>query len=274
LKPTSTPVTPAVPSESSYPPEALNLFKEYDRASYKRAFGVDPPTYDGTKPTKRWLDTSGSREMYSAFVNRGGTVSYEPIDLKGMRLDEVNLYGLHSYAPYVPEPTRATFGINGMAVNPEYLLDEQTANELAWALDARDQVSLYSGEGTPYAILFPEEEKRRYCLIKFKGVHLVAGVLYAERHRAGFNAPGRWSPSGAEPNWISELVTSIPLANPSIPVPQRPLAANEKIAATPFGFTIFRAGEGSPVEPGANGGGGFTSADREMLGKILAAVAK
>lgn len=265
--PVSLPVVPAIPGESSYPPASLNLFKEYDRASYKAAFGIDPPTYDGTKPTKGWFDTSGS-SGYKAFVNRGGAVTYEAVDMKGMRPDEVNIFGLHSYPAYVVAPTQATYGIGGMPVNPAYLLDEKTANELAWALDAKDQVSISDGQGGPYQIVYPADEARRFCMIKVKGQLLVAGLLYQERHAAGFDAPGRWDLTGAEPNWISEIVTSLAPPNPPIPVPQRPLANNEAISVTPFGFSIYKKGAGSVLEPGNTSGGGFTADDRAILKQI------
>src|SRR6185295_13240857 len=107
MTPVSIPVTPPLPAETQYPASRLNLFKEYDRASYKAAFGIDPPSYDTTKPTKSWFDTSGGASDYKALVERGSVVTYESIDLGGLRPDQVNLYGLHSYPKYEPRPTQA-----------------------------------------------------------------------------------------------------------------------------------------------------------------------
>lgn len=262
----SVPVKPDIPAESSYPVSKLNLFEEFTRASYKAASGIDSKTFDPAKPIKNWVDTSGTSSDYSAFVNRGGLVTYEKIDLKGMKPDEANFFGLHSYEPYVIQPTQATYGDGGMPVNPLYLSDAKAANELAWALGAKDQVIEAEPTGSPYPLIYPSNEKRRMFQIKFKGQNLNAGMLIAEQNYAGVGGEGNWETSGIEPNWISQIVTSIAPATPAIPVPQRPLDVTEKIFVSPFGFAIFKIGVGSPLEE--TGGGGFTIADRAMLVKI------
>ena len=268
----SVPVKPEIPAETSYPASRLNLFQEFTRASYKAASGSDAKTFDANKPIKTWVDTSGGSADYSAFVDRMSVVTYEKIDLKGMKPDEVNFFGLHSYEPYVINPTLATYGVGGMPVNPLYLSDAKAANELAWALGVQDQVVEDNATGSPYPLVYPVNETRRINQIKFKGQLLNAGMLIAEQNYAGVGGEGKWDVSSVEPNWISQIVTSIVPPTPPLPVPQRPLDATEKIFVNPFGFSIYKSGTGSPLEE--TGGGGFTIADRLTLGKILAAVVK
>lgn len=268
----SVPVKPEIPAETSYPASRLNLFQEFTRASFKAASGVDAKTFDATKPIKTWIDTSGGPVDYSSFVDRMSVVTYEKIDMKGMKPDEVNFFGLHSYEAYIVKPTEATYGVGGMPVNPLYLSDTKTANELAWALGVPDQVVEDGATGSPYPLVYPANETRRINQIKFKGQLLNAGMLIAEQNYAGVGGEGKWDLSSVEPNWISQIVTSIAPATPSLPVPQRPLDVTEKIFVNPFGFSIYKSGVGSPLEE--TGGGGFTIADRSVMAKILAAVTK
>lgn len=270
--PTSIAVVPAQPVADNYGPDALNLFPVYNRASYIKAFGVDPPTYDANKPTKGWFDTSGRMSEFGYYQNLGGAVNFVPIDLHGLGVGEVNLYGDHKYPSYEIAPTAATR--MGGLIPKEYLCDVKAANELAWELGVKDSVTVEEEGDSLYSVTYPPEESRRICTIAFKGAQLNAGVLLGWKNYEGVGAPGHWDIAGAQPTWVTDVPPGLPILNPEIPVPQRKLMDNEKVNVTPFGFTIYKLGVGSPLEtgPGTVTSGGFTAEDREILKQIHTSV--
>src|SRR5690348_9415044 len=113
--PTSTPQEIPQPNEARYLLTNLYLFKLYDRASYQEAFGQSPPTYDPTKPTKSWFDSSAASAtgpvsyQYWAW-NDSGQVIQKTLTMSPADAMAVNVWGYHVYPPYVPPPTKATRG--------------------------------------------------------------------------------------------------------------------------------------------------------------------
>src|ERR1035441_2465220 len=57
---TSVAGVPAMPNAPLYPISSLYLYQTWTRASYKEAFGVQPPPFDATKPVKEWFATDAT----------------------------------------------------------------------------------------------------------------------------------------------------------------------------------------------------------------------
>jgi hypothetical protein len=248
---------------------------------------VDAPTYDGKRQTKAWEDTSaparadanGNVSYLFIAMDASGNVVPATVAMPASEAATVNLYGVHSYPAYVVAPTDATMMVGAVALNSAYLSTQADAVALAltFGMTAADVTD--SGQGT---INYPADESRRVWVIARKGYQLCAGLLIGEANANGAGAPGHWDFSGAEPNWISDLPSSLPPQNPAWNVPCRPLLANEAIAEyAPMGiksFVIYRTDMVSTFNPAPtappSGGGGLTVDEATTLTSAYALLLK
>ncbi len=244
------PSIPALPDEAFYPVSKLYVVPTFDRATYRAAFGEDPATYDGSRKTKTWFDSTaiqnaGSPDAVVQYlaIERDAAGNVEPkwIAMTAREAASVNLYGIHAYPPYQVAPTGATTAGIGAPINPMNLCMYSEA--LALARSFRLDGSAVSE--SPLTIAYPSGELRRLWLIAYKGFQLTAGTMLFEMNQNGAGAPGHWNLEGGEPNWISDLPSSLPPQNPAWPVPCRTLQENEAISTTLFGFMIYRKDKSS-----------------------------
>ena len=232
------PTIPQQPDDAYYPVSKLYVVPTFDRAGYKGAFGEDAPTYDGTRQTKNWFDSTaiqaaGSENALVSYTviakDASGNVIPKQISMPAKEAATVNLYGVHSYPTYVVAPTGAVgSSIPGIStpVNPVNL--SMQADAIALAQSFGLTATAVSEQAMP--IIYPADELRRMWMIQYKGLPLNAGLLLAERNANGANAPGHWNLDGAEPNWISATAASLAPQNPAWDVPCRPLASNEALS--------------------------------------------
>lgn len=287
MNPVSTPVTPSIPAETLYPASRLNLFTEYDRASFKAAFGIDPPTFDDRKPQKNWFDTdnaSGDTIHFGYYELVDGQVVRQTLTLSAADAATVNIWGIHSYPAWNPPPSNVTHF--GGPVAPAELCTPKEANELAWELDPqgtlgiKDHVTvieLQFDDGSNTGYMYPPDEERRVCMFQYRGNWLSCGKMIKNKYAAGVGAPGRWDmTSAAEPLWVSTQPISIapPTLKP-VPVPQRELDASQEkplVTSAGMGFVVVREGDPN-FNPQATGGGLNNEQDRK-LSAIYSAVVK
>ncbi|MBS1876058.1 MAG: hypothetical protein JSU00_22790 [Acidobacteria bacterium] len=243
--PNCIPVVPALPDEAYYPVARLYLVPTFDRNTYRSTFGEDAPTYDGARKTKTWFDSTaiqnaGSPDAMVQYTvierDLAGNVTPKSITMTAREAATVNLYGIHSYSQYQIAPTKATTEGIGALINPVNLCLQSDAIALAksFGLDAS------AVSESPLSIVYPAGELRRLWLIQYKGFQLTAGTLLFEMNQNGAGAPGHWNLDGGEPNWISDLPSSLPPQNPAWGTPCRPLQDVEAISVNPFGFMIYR----------------------------------
>lgn len=280
------PVIQPQPNQAAYGLDVLKLAKEYDRAGYSAAFGVDPPTYDPSKPTKTWTLQVSDPYTYISFVVTGLALpDRRAFMLSAADALAVNMPGAHSYPAYVVDPTTAreidlVAGITVNPLPPEELSTRDQAIKLAADFgmnsDAVVDMSLKLGI---YQTIYPPTELRRRLAINFKGTNILVGKLLVEKYANGApdaqgkEAPGVWHLDGPEPNWISGVISpaNLPPPNPSQPVPMRDLLSNEKFNVALTGVEIVRTDLGT-VNPNP-AGGGLTGDQDAVLRRIDANVA-
>lgn len=264
---------------------ALQTLPTFSRVSYLAASGVDAPTYDTTRLTKGWLDTSADPTKpytYSTYVDGGlsaGTPVLKTITIPGSEAASLNLPGVHSYPPYVVEaaPGVVTLNPDGTIV-PEgdkgkYLCNLADANNLAALLGLNsDAVVDTSWNNGQYKTSYPPTETRRLWGINVKGVTLNAETLIIEMNANGVGAPGKWDLTGAEPNWISGVPSSFPPPNPAQPIPMRVMNSNEGFTATLMGWEVEPTNQNGAMM--STGSGGLTSTQDMNLTAAAAGVAK
>lgn len=280
------PVIQPQPNQAAYGLDVLKLAKEYDRAGYSAAFGVDPPTYDPSKPTKTWTLQVSDPYTYISFVVTGLALpDRRAFMLSAADALAVNMPGAHSYPVYVVEPTGAKtidqgIGITLSPVPPEELSTHNQALKLAADFgmnsDAIEDGSLRVGF---FTTIYPATELRRRWMIKFKGTDILVGKLLVEKYANGVpdaqgkEAPGVWNLDGPEPNWISGVISpaNLPAPNPSQAVPMRDLLSNEKFNVALTGVEIVRTDLGTVNQNPA--GSGLTGDQDAVLRRIDANVA-
>ena len=275
--PTSLAVVPPQPSVAVYGPDDLQLFVSYTRATYLTAFGVDAPTYNPTPDpaknftarSKSWWD-SGAASKADAFGNvtysalaamqpNPATPVYESLVMTLAEAMAVNIPGIHSYPPYVIQPTQTTSG--GSVINPVYLSTSDQANAIMAAVSGTSlSMESYS---------YPTNEPRRVYNFLFKGQLVNVGQCVQLMNAEGVGAPGTWNLMGAFPAWVTAVPSVLPMPNPSWDIPQRPLLPNEIIvpAQLPPNWNIARTDMQSAATQSA-GGGGLSSAQATQLAQM------
>jgi len=222
-------------SNNRYPLTELYIFKMYDRASYRQAFGEDPPTYDPSKPTKSWLDPSaGAAPVQYQFWGWDADRQYthQKFTLSASDAATLNVWGVRPYPPYVPIPTRATRGGTGggmFPMQPTILSTKTEADALAaaWKLPLSSVMNGAIGGG-PFPDTFPADEPRRPWAIFYSGVQFYVGEQIAIQNGSGVGAPGHWDLSGFVPEWVSDIPPLPMTQNPEGPIPMRALKSNER----------------------------------------------
>src|SRR5260370_36767745 len=114
MNPTSVPVVPVQPDQTTYGPDALALFKTFTRDTYLAAFGVQAPTWDASRPPKFWFDSTvdasapSNVAVYKAIDSSSGTPALRQLVIPAAEAAAVNLPGRGPYPPYVGAPLGTT----------------------------------------------------------------------------------------------------------------------------------------------------------------------
>lgn len=274
LAQTSVPVTPPQPDKASYALSELNLFKIYDRNSYRAAFGVAAPTCNPSKLIKAWFDSTmatadpDSLALYKGVLtNTDGSPAVKQFWMTAGEAGTVNLAGRETYPKYVPAPTKAYIpaasGLqkDNISISPADLLTQDQALMLAVALKGTVQPSWFP------ETLWPADESRRKYNIVIGGTVYSGGALLAELYSNGVGAPGHWSTTAdGQPAFIYDPPPDCAGITKSQPVPVRDLLPNETFKDSPFGgWAVWRTDK---QEQAAESGGQFTPADRALLQAI------
>lgn len=261
--PTSNPTIPAETNEPQYPVTKLALFRNYTRVSYFAAFGVQPPPYDTSRPTKTWFDSSQAGKegsvTYSVIAN--GSTEVTTLTMTCAEAASVNLEGDYSYPAYVP-PSNQTVAVQGLPgtqpqpINAVLICEEADAAEIAKELGVDPPVNDEANQ-------WPDQvdwrtETRRPWAITVRGTKYLCSGLIAQRNKDGVGAPGSWSTDGPlnwtpapEPSWgnlQSELT------------PVRSLLPNEKLilwglfSGTMVQRTDLQPAQAAPAPVAAGGG--------------------
>lgn len=273
LAQTSVPVTPPQPDKLSYATSELNLFKLYDRDSYRVAFGAAAPTCDPSKPLKAWFDsTMGSIDPDSlalykgVLTNKDGTPVVKQFWMTAGEAAVVNLAGRETYPKYVVAPTKAYIpspivGQPNYVVLAEDLITPGQASTLAAELLGTAVDTSWPGT------VWPADEARRKYTIVIGDARCSGAALLAQKYSSGIGAPGHWSKnSDGEPIWVYDPLPDCARVTNSRPVPVRDLLPNESFKDSPFGgWAVYRADK---QQQQAEAGGQFTPADRALLQAI------
>jgi hypothetical protein len=269
--PVSVPAAPSQPNQQFYGGAALNLFQTYDRATYLQAFGVQAPTYDPSRPSKGWFDSTQDANDHTSLVTYGYWESQTGPSLPARANESmtpaeaasVNIPGIETFPQYVIAPSQVTQA--GSGIDPTNLSVFAEAVSLAAELGLPTSAVADGSFTGPFPTVYPAGEQRRLWVVMFKGVASYAGALLAQQYAQGVGAPGSWDVSGAAPVWKSTQPAAAPPLNPSSrPVPQRPLLPNEIFSVTLMGWSIERTDLGTQPPAGA----GLSDAQAVQLARV------
>jgi hypothetical protein len=274
LAQTSVPVTPPQPDKLSYDTSELNLFKLYDRDSYRAAFGAAAPTCDPSKLLKAWFDSTmsavdpDSLALYKAVLtNKDGSPAVKQFWMTAGEAAVVNLPGRETFPKFNPAASKAYIpGASGKQIDNTFLMP--------WQLLTQDQALMLAVElkgtvqdGSAPNTVWPADESRRRYYITIDGVPHEGGTLLMERYSSGVGAPGHWVKSAdGEPSFIYDPPPDCAGVKDSRPMPVRDLLPNETLKDSPFGgWAVWRTDK---QQQQAEAGGQFTAADRALLQAI------
>jgi hypothetical protein len=240
------------PALNLTPISALYLFAVYlTRAAYQAAFNAQAPPFNPALPIKQWLDESPNGQPYSAFDTTAGALISMP--LPASVASEANLPGTYNYPAFDDTPTDATlnwpYGVYAPIVSSTVcLLSDAQAIAAAIAPCFPGQtVTVVDGSQTGVFYTVYHNDPRRQWAIAVDGKSPYSYVLYAktlmlQSYAQGVGAPGTWSygPIQGEPvttlylQWTATpQVTTAPAGALTLPVPIKPLAADQQFVLVP-----------------------------------------
>jgi hypothetical protein len=276
MNPVSIPVDPAPPvGLAAYGVASLYTVKVFTRESYEAAFGVQPPMCDPARREKTWFDSSltGDPEDQVTYqtITQGkdGYPVYRTIAMSVAEALKVNLSGVPHYPAYFVQPTKAVTvePAATIAIPANYLSTKDQALLMCRELGV-PTTSMNTGELVgPVHYGWPDDELRRIWTVGEKNENV--GELLKMKYANGVGAPGVWTVTDGAHRWVAMKDPAVPLMSvPACPIPVRALLPAEKLGITAFGNIpqITNSEAPHPVEP--VGGGGFTEADRYLLGEI------
>lgn len=236
---------PTRPNSLVYPLSFLRLYPRLTRAELFAATGKDAPPFQVDRPIKRFVVPllelgSGDSFTYPYVDLISGKVATNTISkaLAG----ELNLPGVVHYPKYVVAPTVAianvpvNSGIVPQTVKPEYICLEAEAIRVAAELGADPPVEHFPSTAE---FVWGNEKRRPWQITLTGGGVINAGLTLIERHRHGVWAPGHWANPDKAPIWVPAVQTTVVEVNllPEVPIPIRPLMADEVIARMFMGPT-------------------------------------
>lgn len=258
------------PNEKTYGVAQLYNYKVYNRATYETATGKQAPPFNPAKPVKTWFDLTTTAPTTDFTVLDTVKLVTLKLTLSKADVESVNLPGAYRYPTFIVRPTDCvTVVLNtplpATSLNPMYLSTRQEAQDLADELGGVVQLATEPGGlMTSSAVSCPDTETRNVWQITFNGNSTFVGALLSKKYAFGIGHPGKWVKSTEDaPSWVPEKLDTGENATNYMRVPIRPLLANEKLSATPFGVYVNRS------DLGGGEAGNFTVEDRSKLDEVL-----
>lgn len=284
--PTCNPIIPAQPSEARYGISELYTSPRLTRPIYEEKYGEQAPAYDPKRQIKRWFFTdvlAGSMNPASETCEIQVFVSPNTIKSITMTKAEAampNLPGTVVYPKYTNSSVSSAImtGPDGTPtpLGGDALVDLDMAKNVVQEINAQLQTKFTlkaPGDPWPWKITWGYETRRR-MLISNGAQDFDAAAILRNRFDKGVGAPGKWS---LGPDGGPVFTPDVPAdgeqdVRPEIPMPCRPLLANERFA------TVF-PGSGAVIERTDLAeteveviGGGLTTEQDQMLRDIFAGV--
>jgi hypothetical protein len=272
----STPIVfpPPGPALGAYPLSDLNLFQA-------NAPFVPFTPYDGTKPTKLWIDPAAvaavaagdPAQVMSYGAYNPATGEWETFTYTAAAAAATNVPGPQTtppspmFMPYTPQATLATWvstvGFNIIAVQPGDLSTMPQALALAqsWGMTAAQaQAACVVVTSMDNATFTSNGETRQVIVINWNGLQVNVGQELLLQYANGIGAGGSWvginTTQGQQPTWQGVGPYTYPVPNSAGPIPQIQAPAGYTIAATGLGqYAVVPTSV-----PATGGGGGLTPA--------------
>ena len=257
---TSLPIEHPQPNQEFYGLDVLNLFQTCTRAQYEAAGGPLVP-FDPTRPEQDWWDDSATADpmTYNVVVGANGFQSISQIRLPLAQAKAPNFKGRPAYPKYSVAQTEAVFPhaapSNPSLVDPYTLSTQDQANAMLTELGGMSVVDqggpnsevILPGIGEIiWPVSYPADDPRRlFAVILNNGKQANVGTALKEKYVNGVGAPGQWVADATQTSGLSwratELADGSASAAPALPVPCRPLRANERLMTSLVGGLGFQS---------------------------------
>jgi hypothetical protein len=259
---TSLPIEQGQPNQDFYGLDVLNLLKSYTRAQFEAAGGPLIP-FDPARPEQDWWDDTYAAVAptqsvrYNAVVSgAGGTAAIGSFTQTAAQMATPNFKGLPHYSAWTPAPTRAVYNhaapSTSSPVDPKDLSTAEQAQALLAELGGTSIVDIGANSVTlpnigqvVFPVTYPPDEPRRlFAVVLLSGKLFNVGQALAEKYSAGMGAPGSWVADATQISGLSWRATAVPDGSAStasaLPVPCRPLRANERLLTSLVGGLGFQ----------------------------------
>jgi hypothetical protein len=293
---TSLPIEQAQPSQEFYGLDVLNLFKTYTRAQFEAAGGPLIP-FDPARPEQDWWDDTYAAAVptqsvrYNALVlGPGGAAAIGSFTQTAARMATPNFKGLPHYSRWMSAPTRALYNHAAPSISspvePRDLSTAEQAQALLAELGGTSIVDIGANSVTlpnigqiVFPVTYPPDEPRRlFAVLLFSGKLFNVGQALSEKYSAGVGAPGSWATDATQISGLSWQAASLPDGSASsasaLPVPCRPLLANERLMTSLVGGLGFQTTQvqRTDMTPAAplSGGGGNNPVLLDIQNKVTA----
>jgi hypothetical protein len=259
---TSLPVEQPQPNQEFYGLDVLNLLRTYTRAQFEAAGGPLIP-FDPARPEQDWWDDTYAGApptqsvRYDAVVpGAAGAATIGSFTQTAAQMATPNFRGLPGYPRWNPTPTSAVYNHASPSatspVDPRDLSTAEQAQELLAELGGTSIVDVGANSVTLpniSQIVFPAtyssgDPRRLFSVVLSGGKLFNVGQALAEKYANGIGAPGSWVPDATQTSGLGWQATALPdgstSAASSLPIPCRPLLANERLTMSLIGGLGFQ----------------------------------
>jgi hypothetical protein len=280
---TSLPNEQPQPNQEFYGLDVLNLFETCTRAQYEAAGGPLIP-FDPARPEQNWWDDTYAAiaptqsVRYNAVVaGAGGTAAIGSFTQTAAQMATPNFKGLPRFPKWTPAAARAVYNHAAPStvspVDPKDLSTAAQAQALLAELSGTSIVDIGANSVTlpnigqiVFPVSYPPDDPRRlFAVVLSNGKVFNVGQALSEKYAAGMGAPGWWVADATQISGLSWQATAVPDGSAStasaLPVPCRPLLANERLLTSLVGGLGFQTTQVQRTDmipaavPASSGGG-------------------
>jgi hypothetical protein len=265
------------PAATSYDTSELNLLPQYNRSTFKAAFGQDAPAFDISRPPKTWFDSTQAclRPANSNYQVLAG-FNLALLTIPSCDAASVNL--LPDVQPQFPP----VLVVKDSGVRYTGVMDLDTYLQVAVnriETSAMPPISVAAIDASKLAAELPGDAQFLCTWQNLNDPHFHGGIDPACANQSSVVAKytdilKSW---GTEAAALQDLMGTVPgtpckfcdaIAKPAVAMPVRPLYPDEKISIASMmgGMVVLRI---PPAQPIPAQGGNFTDADRHALLQIL-----